>query len=536
MIKQIWNIAALFFLMSLSVHANSIPDKIANVLHQSPPKQITQIREMGSLFSILVQVYDARLYRPIWIDDSAKLTANGKRLLSRLNEAQSDGLNPEHYLLDKLNTLAKETPSSDPIVLELLLTLSTMQFTEDLRNGRLTPGDLQMGLPILDNPVDHQAFFAAAANGEDPVKLIDAYAPQIHIYQAMRRLMHEWQGILHEGELTALQLSKTLNPEDPLPANFAAGILDRLALYRLPAPQSSDIYSTAWVDAIKALQKVHGLTIDGVVGKQTLTALNMSWDARIGKMIASMERLRWLPAHIPQQRFIIVNVPEFKLRAFNGALSDPELKMPVVVGKSYSRYRTPIFREVMKYVVFTPYWNIPNSILHRSIVPAIDGPEYFSKHYYEMIEHFSWTAKVHPPTPENIEKLKNGKLLLRQTPGAHNALGEAKFIFPNANHIYLHGTPAHSLFQQSVRAFSHGCIRVENVPKLATWIFQEQGWDRNKVDEVIASKQPKQVNLENEVLVAILYQTAVIDSSGDIFLFDDIYGHDEHMLRRLQQL
>ncbi|GAA5219089.1 L,D-transpeptidase family protein [Corallincola platygyrae] len=511
-------------------------DAIAHQLEQAPPEQIAHFRDMGALYPSLVTLYENRAYQPFWLDQNSKLNAQGSALLARLADAESDGLIAEHYLLDRLNELAIGDSENNPVALELLLTLSTMQFVDDLRNGRVTPGDLQLGLPVMHSPADFPTFFSEIEQGKSPDEAIYEQAPPINIYHQLQKLLSKWLPMSKEGELTPAVLPKTLHPGDPLPTEFALALSQRMALIGAIPPPESDIYEGDWIEAVESIQRLHGLHPDGLVGKRTLAAMNKSWKARIDKLITSLERTRWLPRHTPEQRYIIVNVPEFKLRAFDGPLENPEMIMNVVVGKTYTRYRTPIFRENMTYVVFTPYWNIPNSILRRSILPNVDGPDYLAAHHYEMVEFFSKTAPTVAATAENIERLKKGELLLRQTPGAHNALGQAKFIFPNANNVYLHGTPAQSLFGKEVRAFSAGCIRVEDVPALAEWVFKQQGWDRSKVDAVLAEAKPKQVNLEQPIIVAILYLTAVVDSNEELFLFEDIYGHDKRLLEKLSQL
>jgi len=205
------------------------------------------------------------------------------------------------------------------------------------------------------------------------------------------------------------------------------------------------------------------------------------------------------------------------------------------VGQAYPRFQTPVFEGAMSYIVFSPYWNVPWSITRRELMPQIEAdPNYLTDNHFEIVASYLPDEAVLPATPDNLAKLTSGELFLRQRPGADNALGEAKFMFPNDHAVYLHGTPAKGLFYKDERAFSHGCIRLADPPQLAQHVLAtESGWDRERIEAVIAAGRRSVVRLSRPLSVYVLYGTALADEDGSVRFMRDIYGHDARMARLL---
>jgi murein L,D-transpeptidase YcbB/YkuD len=201
--------------------------------------------------------------------------------------------------------------------------------------------------------------------------------------------------------------------------------------------------------------------------------------------------------------------------------------MNVVVGKTMG-HATPVFVGQMAYVVFRPYWSPPPSIVRSEIVPhARRDPSYIERQNMEIVASGDERAPALPATPENLDKVAAGKLFVRQKPGDKNSLGLAKFIFPNSENVYMHGTPAQSLFARARRDFSHGCIRLEDPPRLAEWVLRDQPeWTRERIDAAMSGERPTQVNLKQKLTVFLFYDTAYVDSKGAVYFADDYYGHD----------
>jgi murein L,D-transpeptidase YcbB/YkuD len=289
------------------------------------------------------------------------------------------------------------------------------------------------------------------------------------------------------------------------------------------------------VDAVKGFQRRHGLEPDGVIGAGTVGALNVPLAQRARQIELSMERMRWLPV-LSERPNVFVNVALFRMWATDPATGDEPLRMNVVVGESLD-HRTPIFVEEMEYVIFRPYWNPPRGITVKEIIPrARRDPSYFAREALEIVASGADNAPELPPTPENLSKVVSGRLFIRQKPGPRNSLGLAKFIFPNAEDVYMHGTPAQALFARVRRDFSHGCIRLEDPARFAEWVLRDQpAWTRARIDAAMKGERPTRVNLTEKLTVVIFYATVHVNSESIAFFVDDIYGHDRTLDAALAQ-
>jgi len=297
-------------------------------------------------------------------------------------------------------------------------------------------------------------------------------------------------------------------------------------------PQNADVaadatlYSGPLVDAVKSFQTRHGLDADGTLGAATIRMINVPIAQRVRQIELAMERMRWLPT-LSDRPNVFVNVALFRLWATDPASRDEPLRMNVVVGKSLD-HRTPIFVEQMEYVIFRPYWNPPQNITVNEILPhARRDPSYLSSEALEIVASGADAAEALPETTENLDAVEAGRLQLRQRPGPQNSLGLAKFIFPNTEDIYMHGTPAQQLFSKARRDFSHGCIRVEDPEALAQWVLRDQPeWTKEKIEAAMQGDKPTRVNLKEKITVVIFYDTVHVNSQNVVFFLDDIYGHD----------
>ena len=303
----------------------------------------------------------------------------------------------------------------------------------------------------------------------------------------------------------------------------------------MTASDGTPLYDAALVEAVKRFQARHILDADGVVGSATIEALNVPLAARVRQLELAMERGRWLPA-LSERPMVFVNVPIFRLWASDPVRGEEALRMNVVVGKSLS-HSTPLFVQEMEYVIFRPYWNPPYSIVKEEILPrARRDPSYLDAERFEIVATGDDDAKALPATPENLDAVEAGRLYVRQKPGPENSLGLAKFIFPNQENVYMHGTPAPHLFARTRRDFSHGCIRLENPTGLAEWVLRDvPGWTRERIDEAMQAERPKQVNLREPLRVVIFYDTVHVNSENVVHFVSDIYGHDRILDEALER-
>ena len=325
-----------------------------------------------------------------------------------------------------------------------------------------------------------------------------------------------------------------LTPGQPY-AGIALLVQRLLLLGDLPAgtlPPSR--YEGAVVDGLKAFQERHGLTPDGVIGKGTFEQLNVAPEARVRQLELALERLRLTP--LPNApRAIVVNVPEFRLRAYEIRDGRLEVKaaMNVIVGNA-RKTRTPLFDAEMQFVEFSPYWNVPPSIARGETLPKLRRePGYFDQQGFEFVG--SDGRVVGGFSEAHLDAVQRGQMRIRQRPGARNALGDIKFVFPNPDNIYLHHTPTPQLFKKDRRDFSHGCIRVEEPLELAKFVLaDEPEWSEERIVQAMTKGRSATLRLREPFPVIIAYFTAVV-RDGRVHFFPDIYGHDKILEDALRQ-
>ena len=496
-----------------------------------------------------------------WFDRDGNPTSQAYQIASILAQAADKGLDPHAYRgdvwIERLNDIKsgkiKETGQERLYRLAPVdagLSVSLMRYVTDLRMGRIDPKSVGADLNVEDKRFDLASALFEHIHDPDLKKSIEVIEPPYRAYWNLLYWLKFYRNLAGDPELASpLPVTKTVHPGEHYPA------LKRLQ-YRLKAygdlegspatladsseqePEHasnahSGLYTGKTVEAVKHFQARHGLEPDGLIGKNTFAALNVPPGKRVEQIILSLERWRWLPDDVGE-KLVAVNMPQFKLFGLTRqkqGVYEPEISMKVIIGKAFKRHQTPIFTGLMRYLVFSPYWNVPYSILKNELLPKIrKDPTYITKHQYEIVKRFSPDAVPLPVNDETISGLATGKYHLRQKPGPENALGPVKFIFPNRHTIFLHGTPAQNLFRFATRAFSHGCIRVEYPDILAEFVLsQKPDWDIERIREVMASQKWTRVNLSPPIPVYIFYVSAVTNSQQNIMFFRDIYGYDEKL-------
>ncbi len=286
------------------------------------------------------------------------------------------------------------------------------------------------------------------------------------------------------------------------------------------APQGP-VYDAALAAALARFQQRHGLAVDSLLGGNTRAALNVPAARRVAQIEAALDHWDSLPDFPtgPEARYVLVNVPEYRLRAFDSGRE--ALEMGVVVGAAYDGRATPLFHDEMEHVIFRPYWNVPPSIARDELVPQ--GTAALRDKNFEIVSSYDPDATVYDMTAANLDRVARGSLRIRQRGGTSNALGLVKFIFPNQYAVYLHDTPADQLFDEATRAFSHGCIRVERPAELGAWVLGPQGWDEPRVRDAMTSGERQKVVLDEKIPVYIVYLLVFADDSGAVHFLEDIY-------------
>jgi murein L,D-transpeptidase YcbB/YkuD len=480
-------------------------------------------------------LYEAVNYTALWVHDGQP-TTQAQAVIMALEVSRLKGLNPEEYDAarwpSRLSAL-KNAPGDATAVahFDAALTVSAMRYISDLHIGRVNPKHFKFGIDVAQKSYDLPQFLLQkllpASNVPEVLKGVE---PPYYGYQRTEAALQNYLALADQDHSAPLpEVQKTLASGDAYAG--AEALAQRLQLLDdLPKGSPPDvnpgIYEGALVDGVKHFQARHGLNADGRLGKDTLRQLNTPLSFRIQQLDDALERWRWLPVDFSPLP-VAVNIPEFVLRVFS-----PDhriaLRMNVVVGKAV-RNETPVFARDMKYIVFRPYWNVPYSITRGEIIPALQKDSgYLARKNFEITDQGGRVVTGGTVSAEVMAQLRSDKLLVRQKPGPTNSLGLVKFMFPNEHNVYLHSTPAPQLFAQSRRDFSHGCIRVEKPAELAAWLLQDQ--PRWTLDAVKAAMQSgpdnQQVNLNRPVPVVIIYLTAVVEENGEVYFFDDIYGHD----------
>jgi murein L,D-transpeptidase YcbB/YkuD len=478
----------------------------------------TAVSVLGEALSsrvLLPEFYERRRFVPAWTDARAT-----ESLLRAIAESELEGLTPADYHLQSISRMrASGTPSMEARAqLELLYTDAAIRLAYHLRFGKVDPSTFDANWNFKVVPVDSlgglvQLLETSISTGR-VYEAIMSMRPSVPMYTQLRDELAKYRKIATAGGWGSLPVSQTSlkrGVADPrLPA-----LRRRLALTGDGSPSqagdTSRLFDARTAGAVAAFQHRHGLNEDSAVGPGTLAALNVPIQTRIDQLRLAMERLRWVSQGLPRDRFVLVNVAGFRVYYVKEGKSVWDSR--VVVGRSYNK--TPIFQDTMEYVVLNPTWTIPPGIMANEIRPAMRrDPGYLKRKGLTMV---------------------NGQVV--QPPGDANALGRVKMIFPNEHAVYLHDTPSKSFFDRDARAFSHGCIRVQDPMALAALVLDDPAWTRDKLlDYVRGSTTTKTVYLKTKVPVLILYSTALIGpQTGLAYFYDDVYKRDAAVLKGLAQ-
>lgn len=482
--------------------------------------------------------YESYGYYLPWVRGTEP-TPQAQQLIAVLLQAEQKGLTAEDYdgprwstRLARLQPAAAPRPTeADAVRFDVALTVCVMRYISDLHIGRANPRQFGFGISVEQKKYDLAQFVRdRLSDGNDIKAALAEVEPIFPGYKRTQAALQHYLKLMGEENGEKLpELTKSIDPgKEYAGVTRLVKILQLLGDLPTPADLPSDsVYQGSLVDAVKHFQRRHGLAPDGRLGPQTVQLLNSPLSKRVEQLQLTLERWRWLPNQFIQPP-VVVNIPEFRLRAFgkDGTLA---FSTNVIVGKAY-RHETPVFEDEMQYVVFRPYWNVPPGIQRSEIVPAIQRDQnYISKNNYEVVTRGGDVVTSGAISEEVLQQLRAGKLAVRQKPGPSNALGLVKLIFPNAHNVYLHSTPSQQLFSQTRRDFSHGCIRVEKADQLAAWALSsdKQEWTLERVQAAMESQTDNvQVNLAKPIPVLILYATAIVDQDGVTHFFEDIYGHD----------
>ncbi len=491
--------------------------------------------------NLLDEFYKINDNHPMWLDDD-KLNRNVQDLFGNINNARTDGLNPNDYGVDEIKKqvdqikLLADNDSTLPELyarLDILLSRAWFAYAEDLQNGVVDPAKFSPGWNNIKQPANLPELLTGALKKHQIPESFDELRPHDVQYNQLRESLAQLTEVQKNGGWPMPGFFKTLEAGDS--STNVVSIRKLLQATGDLQPKDADsispLYDKKLETAVVAFQKRHGLKPDGIIGKGTQEEMNRNTDYRIGQIIVNLERMRWLP-NLQDKEYLVVNIPEFVLRSYkNNKLQD---QMNVVVGSV--KNHTPILLDTVKYIVFNPTWNVPPSITRKEMVAKMKAdPDYLTKNQYVLLngsylshdtvnpEDIDWTQT----TPENFP------FLVVQKPGKNNALGKIKFLFPNNQNIYLHDTPSKSHFQQYERDYSHGCVRLQYPERLAAYLLEKQ-MSETELLGIIASGKTTTVTLRQKPIIYFTYQTAWVDDNHQMNFRKDIYSFDEKMIEMLK--
>lgn len=458
---------------------------------------------------VLPGFYERRGFRPAWT--SRSLDA----LVAALRDVPSDGLLPDDYHLSVIESLRQAPPGpTRDADLDMLATDAVVRLAYHLRFGKVEMRALDQGWNFRH---DLEAALPDAAairlqellDGARGAEFLAAERPAHSMYRRLRDGLAAYRRIQAAGAWRSTPPGPSLKPGETDPRVPALRTRLRAEGDLAPgAPASGDGYDPALADAVRRFQARHGLTPDGAIGPATLRALNVPVETRIDQLRLSLERARHVLRDLPG-RFVVVNVPAF--RVFYTDEHGRWFSSRAITGKPYTS--TPIFRADITQVVLNPSWTIPPGILRRDVTPGVNrDPDYLAKKGFRKV----------------------GDQVV-QPPGPNNALGRIKLNFPNPHLVYMHDTPQRNLFGEDTRAFSSGCIRVQDIEDLAVLLLDDaERWSKAQLQAEVARGRTQFINLERPVPVLLLYWTAGVGvNDGQVYFYEDVYKRDARELAAL---
>jgi len=481
----------------------------------------------------LAAIYNKMGLRPLWVTKDGPGT-QAEFLFAVLKNSGADGLVPEQYHVDRITSLWNGKTAEELVDLDTLLTRAFILYAHDAQHGRaFTEKDQTSSLAGQTDVIptfDALALIQSALASSDLKQFLSDLLPRHKYYKNLRAALPRYRELATAGGWPQIASGRSIHPGEQ-DARIPE-IRKRLQIegHFAATSTNSPFYDEALAQAITRFQLLHGLSGDGVIGKSTIAAMNITADTKVRQIIINLERWRW-EAHDLGQKYVLVDIAGFTLEAIeNDALV---LEMPVVVGMQ--QHETPVFSDTIQYIEVHPYWNVPAKIARDEMLEELrKNPRYLNKNHIRLFSDRSSDAIELDPLAINwhhVSPQQMGRYKLRQEPGKWNALGALKFSFPNSYNVYMHDTPAQSFFKRSSRAFSHGCIRLSNPRKLAEFLLggPEKGWPPERLSEIMADEKRTIIRLPAPLPVHITYQTVKSDHNGVISFHTDIYNRDQQL-------
>lgn len=483
----------------------------------------------------IVEAFYAELdYQPAWRDRD-----QAARVLEILKDSFAEGLEPEDYHYSELMSLWRDR---DALMqdydrrrarFDVLLTDGILLYIRHLLEGKVDPRTLDPSYNysrIDFKPADVSARLRSAIADNRIPQIVEQVRPSQPFYHQMKSALAYYRNLDRTQSFRPMPDNAVLKPGQ----SHANVPLVRQRLrdlgYQVATDGSGTAYDPGLESAVREFQDDHGIDVDGVIGRQSYTFLNMSYSARVDSLRINMDRVRWLSQSVSDD-YIVVNIAGFELYYHRG--EELQWETPVMTGTT--QHQTPIFTAKLKYLEFNPIWTVPRSIIGRSLLPKFKAnPQYVNDNNYHLYDRHG--KQVDPMSIDWASaSIRNFPYSVVQQPGDKNALGRVKFIFPNRYAVYLHDTPSRELFSRSARAFSSGCVRVKQPLEFASVLLNDpQRWSVDQVRDLVASRKPQErVYLDRDVDVMLMYWTTSPTEGGRLQFHADVYGKDPAALAAL---
>ena len=505
----------------LFAQTSSQLDRIIIALKLQLDSKSSQIINPDMDWKHLREFYAENDYIPVWVDIKGPLS-KANVLRSTLENADAEGLDPQTYAVDKLAKLWTSRLPVNMAQLELHLTNALLAYSVDVSSGRLDPQQVDPLWHIERPTIDPLELLRRIVTNEDMNAALQALPPSQPGYKRLRAALARYQTIARDGGWPPLASGPLLEfgsyHREVTYLRLRLRIEGDLALRPI---RDEEFFDRAVEHAVERFQVRYGLKMDGVVGPATRAAMNIPVQQRIELIKFNMERWRWLPRQLGQ-RYIMVNTAGFELAAYEN--QEPQFTMWVIIGRP--DWQTPVLSGRLHTVVFNPYWTVPRNIAIEELIPKQRrNPGYLQKRGIRVYRN----GNELDPRSIDWSKVDQDHLpyILRQDPGPRNPLGRIKFLFSNQEEIYLHDTPRQTLFNHAQRAFSHGCVRVEDPLRLASFVLgPDNGWDQEKIRTMMAADDTVEVAVKQPVPIYLVYWTAWVAEDGGVFFRPDIYERD----------
>ena len=543
----------------------------STVLDTLPARAVEDLRTL----------YAVNDHRPLWIDRSAALLPSAHRLIAAFARAGEEGLDPARYSGDLLERRLATATRQSRVDADLLLSATALAYARDLRLGLVDPYSLGIEVDLPERPFDAPMAVLSVAHAADQHAALARLAPPHRAYRDLRVALVRARETVAAGGWPSVPAGETLRPgdvDDRVPALRAR--LAATGEYTVPAPvPASDtraavddaviddavideavageavageavageavagdaaepdvldpnVFDDDLVAAVEAFQEHHGLAVDGVVGPRTLAAMNVDAETRVGQVIATMERWRWLPDDLGDTH-IVVNLPDYHLELVEDDIVTRRMK--AIIG--LDDRQTPLFSSALTWLEFNPTWTMPTSIAYRDYLPKLlEDPAVLDANNIRL--YSSWSQGASQISAQEVDWQEVGTgirgFMLRQDPGPGNALGKVKFMMANSFSVYLHDTPSRYLFDRARRSYSSGCVRVEDPIWLADYLLQDHDLWSGRRDRVLNGWTTTRFNLPEPVPLHLVYHTAWIDASDRVVYREDVYGIDAMVLEAME--